>query len=106
MPFCDGSEMGEFLDGWFVSELKSGAVLSASGRMGALISEDGEVVNLLIGNDRAGEQEEKTIGDSEEARGSDEPPPIRPRWGRQLFRHRCAVFGTSLLGCCATSIIN
>ena len=69
MPFCDGSEMGEFLDGWFVSELKSGAVLSASGRMGALISEDGEVVNLLIGNDRAGEQEEKTIGDSEEAMG-------------------------------------
>ena len=40
----------------------------------------GGVVNLLAGNDSEGAQVEATVDDSEEARGSGDPPPIQPGW--------------------------
>ena len=53
--------------------------MSVLGRLGGLINDDGEVVNLLAGNDEGVNHVSDSVGGVEEARGSVDPPPTQHR---------------------------
>ena len=95
-PFGDRSGEEELLRGEFEAPREHGPVLAAMGRIGELINEDGEDVNLFV---NSAEHIEAAPDDIDEARGSDDPPPTQHGPNRHIFKQRYAIFDKNCLDC-------